>query len=249
MYNYLEFVNESVKVSEYKPYHKYLDEKTQKIYKEYFRHFPEHDKNYYRIYFDIKVDPSKWQVNIPQEIKDYMEWFRYPIKDYAKGICVDKDGRDIKIGRLFVKLGREDLLKAYEDSKNNTLKDTEYTVVISRHPYDIIGQSTGRGWSSCMDINDPRYEKKFVETWYGLSKQLKQGHLVSYLLRKNDRNIKNPISRIMIVRNSWPYGSFSSTDKSSPLKVDDHIYGVKVKEHSDLLKKWVDSFNQWNKNY
>jgi hypothetical protein len=248
MYNFVQY-NEAVTFNSYKPYHKYLDGKDQQIYKEYFKRFADHDKNYYRIYFDIEVDPNKWQIRIPQEIIDYMNWYRYPIKDYIKGICIDKDGREIKIGRLFVKLGREDLLKAYEDSKNNTLKDKEYTVVISRHPYDIIGQSTGRGWSSCMDINDPRYDKEFVETWYGLSKQLKQGHLVSYLLRKKDRNIENPISRITIVRNSWPYGSQMGTDTKSPMKVDNHVYGVTVQEHMELLQMWVGAFNQWMKNH
>lgn len=240
--------NEAVKLSSYRPYHNIMDTKQQEEYKEYFKKFPEHDKNYYRIYFDIKIDPSKWEIEIPQEIKDYMDWYRYPIIDYNKGICLDKDGREIRIGRLFYKLGRKDLLKAYEDSKLNTLKEGDYKVVISRHPYDIIGQSTGRGWSSCMDLNDERYNKEFVESWYGLSKQLKQGHLATYLIRKDDKNIEKPISRIMIVRSSWPYGSLFKVDKESILRVDDkHIYGAKPVEYIEFLDKWVYDFNNRKK--
>jgi hypothetical protein len=241
--NLYHLIKEAVKISDYKPYHNKIDSIQQEKWKEYFKKFPDHDKNYNRIYFDLKITPKDWKVQIPQEIKDYMEWFRYPILDYDKGICQDKDGREIRIGKLFYRLGRQDLLKSYEESKQNTLKEGNYKIVISRHPYDIIGQSTGRGWSSCMDLRDDRFDKKFIESWYGLSKQIKQSHLVSYLVRENDRNIKTPMARIMIVRRSWPYGSHGTTITKEPFKIDDHVYGTKVKGHLDFLTKWIEDYN------
>jgi hypothetical protein len=238
-------VNEAVKISDYKPYHNLMDPNLQKTFKEYFKTFPERDKNVYRIYFDLKITTEDWEVRIPQEIKDYMGWYHYPILDYDKGICRDKDGREIRIGKLFNRLGRQDLLRSYEESKQNALKEGNYKVVISRHPYDIIGQSTGRGWSSCMDLRDDRFNKEFVESWYGLTKQLKQGHLASYLIREKDLNIKNPLSRIMIVRRSWPYGSQGSTDTNSDFKVDNHVYGISVDKHFEILSKFVDGLNSY----
>jgi len=232
MLNYDEFIKEAVKISDYRPYHKLQAPRMKEIYKEYFMTFPDHDKNYFRIYFDLKIDPSKWNLKIPQEIQDYMGWYGYPIIDYAKGLCRDGSGREIRIGRLFHKLNRPDLLKSYEDSKLNTLKEGDYQVVISRHTYDMVGKSTNRGWSTCLDLNDDRYGGKHK---HHLKEQM--NNLIAYLIRKNDRNINHPLSRVDISGGNY---------------VDSHVYGAYCKEFQDFVNEWTRGFNNWkakNKKY
>ena len=227
-------VNEAVSVSKYKEWSAHASRNFYLILGEYFKKFKHHDKNYNRIYFDLTINPDNWKIEIPQEIEDFMGWYHYPILDYNKGICRDKDGREIRIGRLFNRLGREDLLKSYNNSKQNTLKNVDdLKVVISRHPYDIIGMSTGRGWSTCLDLDDSRYNKEHLG---GLRGMLSRGCMVAYLIRGNDMNIKNPISRVVI--RSYTMGS------SINLIVDQHVYGTNVIEFTDFLDKWVKDYNR-----
>jgi len=234
MKNYLEFIKEAVKISDYRRYHVMTNIEYQKIYKKYFETFSEHDRNYFRIYFDLKINPNKWQIKIPQEIKDYMGWYGYPIIDYNKGICQDEQGRKIRIGKLFHQLGRKDLLKSYEDSKLNTLKDGNYKVVISRHTYDIVGQSTNRGWSTCLDLNDDRYGGKHK---HHIDQEIMSGYLVAYLIRENDKNIRHPLSRVIIKKQLW-YAEYAC---------DVHVYGAYCEEFLNFVEKWTNKFNIWLK--
>lgn len=215
-----EFIN----ISDYK---KWSKEANIKFYNDMgvaFKKFTNHDKNYNRVYFDLKIDPDRFQIHPPEELKDFMRWFGYPIINYDRGICRDKDGREIKIGKLLTKLGEERLLKTYVDSKQNTLRNTDnLQVVISRHPYDIIGMSSNRGWTTCHDINDNRYDGKHL---YGLRNDLKNGILVAYLIKKSDRNINNPISRCTII------------SKFGKLCPDEHIYGTDIPEFEEFLSGW-----------
>lgn len=232
---------EFVSISKYKDWVKFTDKNFYDKMGEFFQKFPDHDKNYNRIYFNLKINPDIFQVVVPQELQDFMGWYGYPILNYDKGICRDKDGREIKIGKLLTKLGEERLLKTYVDSKQNTLKKTDdLQVVISRHPYDIIGMSTNRGWTTCHDINDKRYGGKHLG---GLKSDLQRGILIAYLIKKSDRNITKPICRCKIVsyyNGSMPFDPCSKRQ----LYIDNHSYGTNVPEFREFLIKWVYEYNQ-----
>jgi len=222
--NKIKLFEEFIPISDYKKWSIHTNKKFYDDIKPYFMKFPNHDKNYNRIYFDISIDPKGFNVTVPDEISDYFLWNRIEIVDYNKGICIDNEGRTIKIGKLLRKLGEEDLLKTYNASKTNSLKDiSDLQVVISRHPYDIIGMSTNRGWTTCHDLNDKRYGGHHLHV---LKSNLERGMLISYLIRKSDRNINNPISRCSINK------SYSN------LYVDDHVYGTYCEEYVDFLKQW-----------
>lgn len=218
-----------LKISDYKRWCQYLNVDFYQSMKPLFEQYP-HDKNCNRIFFDLKVDPNRWSIKIPSELSDYLYWYGYPIINYNAGICRDKDGRYIRIGKLLLRLGREDLLLTYSNSKQNTLKNIfNLKVVISRHPYDIIGMSTNRGWSSCLDLNDQRYQGKYV---YSLIRLLGDGSLVAYLIRGNDLNIRNPICRSLIM--NW-----------NKFYVDDHVYGTSVPEFREFLDQFTIEANQF----
>lgn len=65
------------------------------------------------------------------------------------------------------------------------------TVVISNHAYDIAGMSTGRDWTSCMNIIDG-INKVYVE------EDIRFGTLVAYIISSDDTNIQKPYGRILI---------------------------------------------------
>lgn len=228
-----ESVSEAVSVSDYKKWIGYTNKNFYNTIGEYFKKFDNSDKKHNRIYFDLSTNPDRWELEVPDEIDDYMSWYGYPILDYNKGICRDKDGRDIKIGKLLQRLGREDLLKVYSDSKQNTLKNVDdLQVVICRHPYDVIGMSTDRGWSTCIDLKDKRYGGEHLNS---LKSMILNGCLVAYLIRKSDRNINKPISRIVIKKGY------------SGLNPDFHVYGTNIPEFREFLVEWTEKFNETNR--
>lgn len=242
-------VSEAISISDYKKWSKDTNNVFFNEAGEYFRKFPDHDRNYYRIYFDLKVNTDDFEVVIPDEITDFFTWFgpdgpyhtQMKIIDYNKGICTDKEGRQMRIGKLLNKLGEERLLQTYNKSKENTLKNiNDLQVVISRHPYDIIGMSTDRGWTTCHDLNDKRYDGKHL---HNISRSLRKGSLIAYVIRKSDRSISNPISRCLI-SNSYTVNSGKLVNHG--LEVDHHVYGTNVPGFVDLLKNWVKEYNNRN---
>jgi hypothetical protein len=64
-------------------------------------------------------------------------------------------------------------------------------MVISKHPYDIGGMSTNRSWTSCMNLRGGE-NSNYVPI------DVRQGTIISYLIQRNDKNIQDPVSRILI---------------------------------------------------
>lgn len=64
-------------------------------------------------------------------------------------------------------------------------------VCISNHIYDIVGMSTGRDWTSCMNIYSGD------NAWY-IHEDLKHGTMVAYIIDENDRNIQHPYGRVLL---------------------------------------------------
>lgn len=66
-------------------------------------------------------------------------------------------------------------------------------VVISQDPQDVAMMSTGRGWTSCMNLSGgTKKENVYCE--------VESGGIIAYLIHKDDVDIKNPIARILIRR-------------------------------------------------
>jgi len=70
-------------------------------------------------------------------------------------------------------------------------KPKPYYIVFSKHQYDVAGQSTERGWTSCMNLYTGS-NKRYVQ------KDVKEGTIVAYLVREDDLNIKSPTARVSI---------------------------------------------------
>ncbi len=86
-------------------------------------------------------------------------------------------------------------------------EEANFSIVISKSPEDVAGMSTDRRWTSCMRL--PGYEikdkngNKVIDSKGGerhdaLEYDVKYGTLVAYLIKKEDREIEDPIARIAI---------------------------------------------------
>jgi hypothetical protein len=70
-------------------------------------------------------------------------------------------------------------------------KTVLHYIVFSKHAYDIAGMSTGRGWTSCMNLYGG------VNSYF-INRDIAEGTMVAYLVKESDMNINKPTARVSI---------------------------------------------------
>ncbi|AXG66905.1 hypothetical protein HOU08_gp179 [Dickeya phage vB_DsoM_JA29] len=149
-----------------------------------------------RLYFDFQSDKliKTFAPECPSEIKDYLVEKGFVLEDYLSGTVKDKHNRILRLGKV---LKDPELKKIFEtDPSRKALVEVtrgKKSICLSMHPYDVAGMSTGRGWTSCMNLDDG-INKQFVRD------DIKQHTLIAYLVDTTDRDIKRPLSRVLIKR-------------------------------------------------
>lgn len=189
----------------------------------------------YRIYIPLdSVNIKAHKVVPPQAIVDYLTSIKFSLNDYLLGTAIMPDGkRTVRLGKALSK--KPELLKMFEnDPQRKLVHGEKLWVVISRHPYDILGMSFDRGWSSCMNLKDG------VNKHY-LKGDLKHGTLVAYLIKDTDKNINAPISRIAI-RPYYDKKSMRKTKKNIYL-VPSSVYGTDSEKFELVVNKFCSEMN------
>jgi LAS superfamily LD-carboxypeptidase LdcB len=69
--------------------------------------------------------------------------------DYLSGyITIQK--QKYKLGRVLQNMNRLDLLDKFKKDTSRQTQNKDLVIVISRHPYDLVGASTDRNWQNCI---------------------------------------------------------------------------------------------------
>jgi hypothetical protein len=194
-------------------------------------------------------------ITVPDHIRHTLLIHGYDTQphQYAKGLGEDTYGREVKLGKVFNKLltkhkdqplTHETISKASKDFNEhmNTIgpkNSDSHQVVISRHPYDVAGMSTGRGWTSCLHM-DTGINSHYIEH------EVREGSHVAYLTKKGDDEVKNPIARIALkpftaTRSLNPNGPLNQQqyDKHTILRPD-RIYGTSHTAFEHTVKNWTE---------
>jgi len=217
--------------------------------------FKEKDRLILNFDFDLSTETHNLFRVIKNTINDAQYDFKSP-EDYIQNICYRiKDGKlnknQTSVGRVLTSLNRNGLLKQFVEDpirKQDVAKESEFKVVISRHPYDLYGMSTDRDWSSCMQLAQSAVGEYKKSSSDGINKHyiasdVKYGTLVSYLVSSSDIDkttgkikIKRPLSRILMK-------PFESGNKIA--YGIGKLYGNKYKDFLDFVTKWVkDNLNE-----
>jgi len=225
MASFVEYIKEELSFSQVRPFMKYFNKER---YDKFFG-------GKYRIYIPFtEKQNDKEIVSETQELIDYyLTTLGYKLIDYKKGLArSNKSNRILKIGRILSK--RYLLLKKFNsDATRQGAKLEDMLVVISRHPYDIAGMSTNRGWTSCMSLETGMYASDLYD-------DIKHGTLVAYLIKADDKNINKPISRIAIK-------PFYGKGKNVVLVPTKKQYGTNVDGFYDIVLEWCNEFNKSSK--
>lgn len=196
-------------------------------YEDLFKRYTDDDKAF-RIYLPMATKTPR-RPHTPIAIVRALAARGYEVFDYVKGLAIDTKTkkRQMKIGKV-LKNDPTPLKKFTNDSKRAAGK-REYVIVISRHPYDIAGMSTDRGWSSCMSLVDGE-EKSYI------MHDVKQGTIIAYLITNDDLNIQKPAARILIK----PF----SNDSGDVILAKEGTHGCGNSEFRKVVEKWIKEVNR-----
>jgi hypothetical protein len=209
----------------------------------------ENGKPKYRLYLELEESEEQKQ-KISKDVRDRinkaLEYTNYEVENFNKNIAVS-DKRTTSIIKVLMKdsgLKKSDInvqkLKSdYEkelNKKSTQRKQDNYLVVISRHPYDIAGMSTDRGWTSCMDLDTGGQTFHIME-------DVKKGTIIAYLIKKDDLNINNPVARVLIK----PYVSEDSEEIALFRDNYKEIKGEPVKGFKETIDAWLEKNQKLSK--
>lgn len=227
MKNITDFLLEKLTINQYRPYSEVKRDPRSEAWLNAFwervKELPgaEVSRNGHRIYFKFDLPAKDLEmgeqqnayggdsVKIKENIKYYLtSKLNYDVVklDYIHGKFIslvktrvgDKE-RELNIGKVLTKAAKnnpraKELLDKFSNDPlrlTSNLDTKKLMIVLSNHSYDIAGMSTDRRWTSCMNLlsgSNARWVKE----------DIKWGTVVAYLIEENDKNIENPLGRILI---------------------------------------------------
>lgn len=141
-----------------------------------------------RIYIDYGQKDMKKPIEPPKAIDEFLKAKGFRLEDYREGIAFDKHDRAVRLGKAL----KDPSLKRMFDNDPRRQARSKYSIVISNHPYDIAGMSTGRtGWHSCMTLGTGSNQ-------HYVPQEIAAGSLIAYLIGEKDRNVERPVARVLL---------------------------------------------------
>lgn len=231
----------------------------------------------YRIYIPFQASLDIEDSPIANRVKALLYPLGYNTLRYSEGYINDSRKNTLKVGKILNKLislpaegtihpktrreAKEVLDSFIKDPSRGLSPKDKLLIVISRHPYDVLGMSTDRHWTSCMNLGSPRIHyhgqsptndpEGLTSRGVGIMQDvvpfdLKHGTLVAYLIRDIDTNLERPLARV----NIKPYPRLQAApdrvdeiDPNDPLyNVSTTVYGIKSSNFRDTVKIWVDTY-------
>lgn len=193
-----------------------------------------------RTYIPLEHPDDNKPVEPHPDVKAHLEKHGYKITDYRNNKAVEpKYGREIRIGKALNATGAsKDLMDKFNnDPKRAASNSGKLGVVISRHPHDVAGMSTDKGWRSCMKMGKTGNKKDDDAGQFShyLKHDVKEGTHVAYLVHEHDKEAKQPLARIALK-------PFQSEDKKDTiLRPEDRTYGTSDHAFGHTVKKWAET--------
>jgi hypothetical protein len=195
----------------------------------------------YRLYFDIGTN-HKNHYTIPPAVRSALQKAGFVATDYLAKKCVkiaDKDQKNVfNIGKVIGKDPHAKMAFDNDPQLQNT-KQGAMQVVISCHPYDIIGMSTGRDWDkmSCMRLADGEHRFNPGSNQHYVRNDVSEGTLVAYVVSADDQNIQKPKARCLLK-------PFYNDEGQVLYRRETTVYGNPVPGFDLILSRFLRKINQ-----
>lgn len=127
---------------------------------------------------------------------------------------VESEGKPLSITQAFA---NDPLRAAKKDVK----------LVVTRSKEGVAGMSTGKGWRSCMNLDDG-VNKKYIPH------DIRHGTLTAYLVRNGDDEFDNPVGRVNLKQ-------FVGIDGHRIWRPETNVYGTMPKEATKAIQHWSET--------
>lgn len=170
------------------------------------------------------------------------------IENFKKGLLVvPKTGREgmiqyqtIRIGAFLTRLGEHKLLQKYNEfAQLANQRPASYDIIISGHPIDIYGMSSGRGWVSCATLdgsgNTPdKFEIGGNQTHAAaaIGEDIHNDTHIVYLVKRGGDVDHDAIARIV-------YKKHISATNKEVLISDNRVYGHQMSSFLEYANKYM----------
>jgi hypothetical protein len=215
------------------------------------------DKGAFRLYLPLTAGSGgSSQTETYAAIDEVLASNGYMIIDYYNSGTARKIDRHKheSIGSVLANIARKSpdaayinrLLTAYSIDKQRGNNTDTAVIIISRHPLDIMGQSTGREVSNCQELNTGRY-------CHYVHKDIRAGTLIAYLVNRSQLRADlgmggqqkqgDPINDFIAFILIKPYindkgeTAFAASVKGYPAEKVDKFF-------KDRVNQWVAEFNK-----
>ncbi len=198
-----------------------------------------------RAYF--KLNYTEKELEIDPEIKEVLDNAGFFCPDYKEGYVYKTNDTELKRKYSLVPILEKNvkdkdrfkqLKKLFDERLGTGRKEIhkKLLLVISHNSEDIGAMSTGRDWTSCMNLVDGIYKDTPL-------KQVKYGGMVAYLIFDDDKNIEHPIARIAIKR------LVNELDKNAYIFVSENrVYGeIDTAKNANMSEKLNQLLEKSNK--
>lgn len=168
--------------------------------------------------------------DIHPDVESHLSKHGYTIPsrdEYRSGYAVDKHDRIVSIGKALRRTGADmSTISAFEnDSARGASTHSNLSMAVTWEPHHVAGMSTGRGWTSCTDLDVGMNSHKVED-------DIRHGTHVAYLVNSSDHKIENPLSRIALK----PY---KSIDGHIILRANTMHYGLGHDAFTDAAHEWT----------
>ena len=127
---------------------------------------------------------------------------------------VESEGKPLSVSQTFA---NDPIRAAKKDVK----------LVVTRSKEGVAGMSTGKGWQSCMNL-DNGCNRHYVPH------DVEQGTLTAYLVKKEDTNFDSPVGRVNLKQ-------FKNDDGHRIWRPEDQVYGAMPKAALHAIKNWSET--------
>lgn len=191
-----------------------------------------------RIPLDSHNSDPNHDIEPHTDVYDFLQTHGYSINHYKKGLAMGQDGRLLSIGKVLTRHKAPDhIMKAFaNDPRRGNATHTNLEVAITHNPHHVAAMSTGRGWTSCMDM-DGGENRRYIPL------DISHGTHVAYLVKKSDKNIDNPIARIALKPHhgeNAEHVDWDTPNRSNDviLRPESSAYGTSMSEFESSVRNW-----------
>jgi hypothetical protein len=174
-------------------------------------------------------------------IMDKLAHHGYHTDEYQSGMAAHKDTptKKVKISKILEQHGGDQDAPYIHNKAGNYLTYSQAyaadptrasrgskQLVITRGKHDVCGMSTGRGWTSCMQMPSFAGDSNKGINQHFLKNDIQHGTLTAYITKAGDDTLKSPIGRVNLKQfvngshriyrpEANTYGSMSKSTKNA----------------------------------